>query len=206
VTVEDLVMVQRNRHSSAAGRHHARRLLCLAAAIVMAGRLAAADPARGPRLEVTETGGVYNVTATFAVTESPEAVIAVLTDYERIPRYMPDMEVSRILERTPDGVLVEQQAISKFMMFVKRVHLVLEVRELGGAVKFRDRCGRSFAVYDGEWLISQHDGLTVVDYQLSAKPSFDVPGFMLKRLLKRDAGQLIDRIKIEIAARAARRP
>jgi hypothetical protein len=56
-------------------------------------------------------------------------------------------------------------------------------------------------LYQGAWIISQHDSLTVIDYQLTAKPSFEVPAFVLKRLLKRDAVQLIDRIKAEIAAR-----
>jgi len=41
-----------------------------------------------------------------------------------------------------------------------------------------------------------------VTYELSAKPSFDVPEFLLKRLLKRDASQMIERLKAEVAARA----
>ena len=85
------------------------------------------------------------------------------------------------------------------------MHLVLEVREDADSIRFRDRCGRSFVSYEGAWLISEHDGLTVVDYQLSARPSFDVPVFVLKRLLQRDAAQLIDRIKAEIAAAGDRR-
>ena len=72
-------------------------------------------------------------------------------------------------------------------------------------LQFRDRCNKSFASYEGAWLVSQHDSLTVIDYELSAKPAFEVPGFVLKRLLKRDAGLLVDRIKVEIAARANRR-
>ena len=198
-------MVQRSRHRAAAGRTSARRFLLAAAAMVMAGGLASSASARVQRLEVTEAGGVYAVTASFAVTASPEEVIAVLTDYERIPEYVPDMEVSRVIERTPAGAIVEQQAVSKFLMFAKRVHLLLEVRETTDAVRFTDRCRKSFAVYEGAWVISQHDSLTVVDYHLSAQPSFEVPGFVLKRLLKRDAGQLIDRIKAEIAARRNRR-
>jgi len=196
-------MVQHHRHSAAAGRYRARRFVLFAAAIVIAGGVAVAGSTT--RIDVSEAGGVYSVAASFAVTQSPDDVIAVLTNYERIPKYMPDMEISRIVERSPAGMLVEQQAVSKFMMFSKRVHLLLDVRTEGGAIKFRDRCGESFASYEGEWVVSQHDSLTVIDYQLSARPSFDVPGFVLKRLLKRDAGVLIDRIKAEIAARADRR-
>ena len=172
--------------------------------ITLSAGLLLAAPAE-TRVEVTETGGVYQVTAAFAVNATPQAVMAVLSDYERIPAYMPDMEVSKVIERTAGGVVVEQQAVSRFMLFSKRVHLELEVRESDDQLRFRDRCGKSFAEYEGSWAISQHDSLTVVDYQLTAKPLFEVPSFVLKRLLKRDSTQLIDRIKVEIAERANRR-
>jgi hypothetical protein len=205
VMAMDLVMGPGGRQHAAAGRICARRLLLSAAIIVLAGSITMADPAAAPRIDVTDTGGVYRVTAAFAVNESPQDVIAVLTDYESISKYLPDVQVSRVIERTPSGAIVEQQAVSKFMLFSKSVHLVLDVREEAAAIRFHDRCGKSFSLYEGAWLISQHDSLTVVDYQLSAKPSFDAPAFVLKRLLKRDAGQLIDRIKAEIYQRANRR-
>lgn len=173
--------------------------------VAVTGALVLADPLSPVRVDVTETGGVYNVTAAFAVGEPRDTVMAVLTDYERIPRYMPDMEVSRVIERTTTGKVVEQQAVSKFMLFSKRVHLVLDVREGEGSIHFSDRCGRSFSAYAGSWIVSQHDSLTVVDYQLTATPMFDVPAFVLKRLLKRDAGEMIDRLKAEFALYAARR-
>ena len=198
-------MGSRVGHTAVAGRQHARRLFICALIVAMTGGLTLADSFSGPRVDVTETGGVYRVTATFAVSESPDAVMAVLTDYERIPTYMPDMEISRVIERTPGGMLVEQQAVSKFMLFSKRVHLLLNVREGEGTIHFSDRCGESFTTYAGSWIVSQHDSLTVVDYELTATPTFEVPAFVLTRLLKRDSAQLIDRITVEITARANRR-
>jgi hypothetical protein len=62
--------------------------------------------------------------------------------------------------------------------------------------------GKSFARYEGGWTIGERDGKTHVTYELSAKPSFDVPEFLLKRLLKRDATQMIERLKAEIGSRA----
>jgi hypothetical protein len=172
---------------------------------IMVSALTLADPASVTRVEVTEAGGVYSVTASFAVSESPESVMAVLSDYERIPSYVPDMEISRIVARSEAGMMVEQQAVSKFMMFAKRVHLLLDVREGAGTLRFTDRCGKSFSAYSGSWLVGRRDSLTVVDYQLRATPTFEVPTFVLKRLLKRDSAELIERIKVEITAHANRR-
>jgi len=172
--------------------------------ITLSAGLLLAVPA-GPRVDVTELDGIYQVTAAFAVNEAPDTVMAVLSDFERIPKFMPDMEVSRVIERNGSTLVVEQQATSRFMLFSKRVHLVLDVRQEDDALRFRDRCGKSFALYEGAWILSQQDSVTVVDYQLKAKPMFEVPPFLLKRLLKRDSVDLIDRIKVEITERADRR-
>jgi carbon monoxide dehydrogenase subunit G len=168
--------------------------------MALASRVLLADPQDVPRVEVVETGGLYTVTASFAVPATAGTVMAVLSDYARIPKYMPDVQVSRVIERTADGAVVEQEAVTRFMLFSKRIYLLLDVREEASALRFSDQGRRSFATYHGAWVLTESDSLTVVDYQLSAKPSFEVPGFVLKRLLKRDAAQLIDRIKVEIAA------
>ena len=160
-----------------------------------------ASTADAPRIEVTERGGVYRVNASFTVAAPRASVAAVLTDYERIPDFMPDVTSSQILSRTEGGLVVEQEAIAKFMMFSKRVHLVLEVDEDGHTIRFRDRCGKSFKTYEGAWILSETNGVTRVTYQLAAHPSFEVPGFVLKRLLKRDAAAMIDRLRAEIAGR-----
>ncbi len=98
--------------------------------------------------------------------------------------------------------MVEQEAVSAFMMFSKRVHLVLDIEEQTDALIFRDRCARSFVRYEGAWRLSHDDGQTAITYELTAEPSFEVPGWMLKRLMRRDAGQMIERLRREIAARA----
>jgi hypothetical protein len=197
-------MVPRGHHAAAAGRSNARRLSLLLAISTLAGTVTMAAPMVAPRIDVSENGGVYHVAAAFAVPESVHTVMSVLTDYDRIPKFMPDVQVSRVLERNDSGAVVEQEAVSRFMMFSKRVHLLLDIREQPGALRFRDRCGKSFISYEGEWRVTESDSLTIVDYQLTAQPSFEVPGFVLKRLLKRDAAQLIDRIRAEIAARENR--
>lgn len=198
----DLVMVPLRHHAAAAGRQYARRLFLCAAVAALAGTISAAA-AEEPQVAVTEAGGVYSVAATFSVPHSAEAARTVLMDFERIPTYMPDMKTSTVLERSSAGTLVEQEAVARFMMFSKRVHLLLRVHEDASGIRFRDQCGGSFVRYEGAWLLETFQAGTQIAYQLHAKPSFEVPAFVLKRLLKRDATQLIDRIKTEIGRRVA---
>jgi carbon monoxide dehydrogenase subunit G len=182
------------------------RLLAAAVVITSASlpgvRVAAvADPAPSPEVSVREERGTYTVTARFEVPQPPDVVLAVLSDYEQIPRFMPDVKTSTVLERAPGRLVVEQRAVSKFMMFSKEVHLVLEVTETADALKFTDRCGKSFKSYVGAWRVEPRGNGSVVTYELSAQPAFDVPEFILKRLLKRDSAQLINRLRTEFAAR-----
>ena len=158
-----------------------------------------------PEIAVTEAAGIYRVTAAFAVLAPPDTVASVLTDYERIPDFMPDVKRSQVVERHASGLVVEQEAAATFLLFSKRIHLVLEVSEDRHTITFRDRCGKSFAQYEGAWRLSERGETTTVVYELTAKPSFEVPAFVLKRLLKRDAAALIERLQAEIVSRAPAR-
>ena len=139
------------------------------------------DPRDTSVVDVREHQGVYSVEARFVVSQPPAVVVAVLTDYEQIPRYMPDVKKSVVQARTASGAVIEQEAVSKMMMFSKRVHLLLEIEEGQTTIRFRDTCGRSFESYDGSWTLTDDKGRTVVSYNLTAKPTFAVPEFMLKR-------------------------
>ena len=179
------------------------RLLATAAAtlfvLVHASHVAGQSPAD---LIVREQRGVYTVAAEFLVDQPLSVVLTVLTDYEQIPRFMPDVRTSIVRERGVGWAVVEQEAVSGVMIFSKRVHLVLEIEEQPEAVIFRDRCGRSFLRYEGAWRVSQQGGRVAITYELTAEPLFEVPGFLLKRLLRRDSGEMIERLQREIAARA----
>jgi ribosome-associated toxin RatA of RatAB toxin-antitoxin module len=181
---------------------HRRILLAAAAA---AAWTITAGAAQAPVLSVRNAGnGVYAIVARFVVPESAAVARAVLTDYPNIPRFMPGVRTSRVLERSTGRVRLEQEAVSKFMLFSRTVHLVLDVEETASAIRFSDACHKSFAVYDGSWTITPQDAGTELTYELTAKPAFRVPGAVLKRLLERDSKEMIDGLRTEITARAGR--
>jgi len=49
-----------------------------------------------------------------------------------------------------------------------------------------------------------HSGHTVITDQPSARPSFEIPRFLLSRPMKRGARQTVERLPTEIAARSRR--
>jgi ribosome-associated toxin RatA of RatAB toxin-antitoxin module len=189
---------------TAGGRSSARRRVVTVAFVLLVciGVPAAAGAQADPPVTVTESAGTYSVRAAFTVPFETQFVLAALTDYAAIPRFMPEVRSSTVVERSDDRVVVEQEAVARFLMFSKKVHLVLDVQQQGSTITFRDRCGKSFTRYEGAWLVVERDGRTEVTYRLQAQPAFDVPEFLLKRLLKRDADRMIERLKVEIGARA----
>jgi len=172
--------------------------------VVMQAAMATADPESKPTVAVAEQDGVYSVTARFEVPHSPSAVMSVLTDYEQIPRFMPHISASVVLERSAGHAVVRQEAVARVMLFSKRIRLVLDVGEEQGALRFHDVCGGSFARYEGTWRLIDQNGRTEIRYELTAQPSFAVPEFLLKRLLRHDSIETLESLRREIAARAAR--
>ena len=182
------------------------RILYIAAltAVATFATTASAAQQAPPSVSVRSSGGVYTVEARFEVEASSATVREVLTDYEGIPRFMPDVRKSVVRERAGSRVMVEQEAVSKVLMFSKTVHLLLEVTEGARSIAFRDQCGRSFSRYDGLWTLADDGGRTIVTYTLSAKPTFSVPPFMIKRLLDSNARDTITQLRAESALRTAR--
>ena len=194
-----------NPRLMAAGRRfNVCRLIVMIVAALVGGlkpQVATASEDGNRQVSVTEERGVYSVTATFTVPQSPETVFTVLTDYAEIPRFTPQMRASVVRERGDGRAVVEQEAIAKFLMFSRRIHLVLAITEGPAVITFRDVCGESFHQYEGVWRLERIDGHTRIQYTLTAKPSFAVPEFLLSRLLKRDATQMLRGLQAEMVRR-----
>ena len=178
------------------------RALVTSIALLAASVAPAAAAATGGPVSVRETDGEYLVVARFTVAEPAAVVRAVLTDYANIPRFMPDVQKSTVVEREGTRVRVEQEAVSKYMMFPKRIQLLLDVEEGADVLRFSDTCKRSFERYDGSWTISPAGAETEVTYELSARPLFSVPAFVLRKLLDRNAHAMIAGLRSEIRDRA----
>jgi ribosome-associated toxin RatA of RatAB toxin-antitoxin module len=157
-----------------------------------------------PAVTIGRDGTSYTVAAEFTVPQPVSTVLEVLSDFEGIPRFMPDIKKSIVHERTETRTVVEQEAVSRVMLFSKRVYLMLEVHRDHDTLRFRDISQRSFRRYEGTWQVKHQDGQTVVVYRLAADPSFSVPGFLIRRLLEGDAHETIDRLRGEISRRGSR--
>jgi hypothetical protein len=84
------------------------------------------------------------------------------------------------------------------------MHVVLDVRQDERVLMFRDLCGKSFSLYEGEWEISTVGGRTRVSYWLKADPSGRQPAVIARPAIRGSVKKLLDEVRAEILARAAR--
>ena len=196
-------ILPRDRASHGNRRTHLRPPVCVAAAILVCGAAAAtAADARPGRDRPARTRHLPR-RRHFQRAAAGAVARAVLTDYEHIPRFMPDVRAAGARAHGHRRLVVEQEAIGAVLILLEARSTWSSLsRQAAGTIRFRDRCGQSFDVYDGGWtLTSPQTGGTTIEYVLTAKPAFDVPEFLLKRLLKRDSTEMIRRLQTEIASR-----
>ncbi|MBI4424619.1 MAG: SRPBCC family protein [Elusimicrobia bacterium] len=146
--------------------------------------------------------GRYEISGSFEVAASSRAVWAVLTDYDRIRSFVPDMRKSRVRRRLKDGVLLEQEAAGRFFLFTRSVRVLLDVRERPfETLEFRDTLLEDFEHYEGSWTLTDGAEALTVAYRLSVEPALNAPQALTRAALRSNARALLDRIRAEILRR-----
>ena len=147
----------------------------------------------------------YVVDAAFDVNVPASVAWEVLTDYEGIGRFVSSIRNSTIKKREAGRVLLEQHGVGRAWIVSLPMHVVLDVREQDQRVlAFRDVCGKSFSTYEGTWELITIGGGTRVNYRLKADPNGRQPAMLARSAIKGSVKKLLDEVRHEILARAAR--
>jgi hypothetical protein len=125
----------------------------------------------------------------------------VLTDYNRLAEFVPDMRVSRIISAPGQPLLLEQSGEAGFLIFRFSIDVVLEVEETQQSrLGFRARRG-NMRHMQGEWRIEHNaQGIRLL-YTAEMEPAFWVPPVIGPALLRRDIASHFDAVVREIRRR-----
>ena len=136
---------------------------------------------------------------------SREIVWAVLTDYDHLEKFVPQIEESRVLLHLKDGrVRVEQIAFQKFLFIKKRVRVVLDVvEEPPGRIAFSLVEG-DFRFYDGAWEMDLQQIPLRLHFKLRVRPAFYVPDFLLRLVMRTSGRQSLEAVLAEVLRRRER--
>jgi ribosome-associated toxin RatA of RatAB toxin-antitoxin module len=104
-------------------------LACVAVALIAATGATPGSAAEELLVEAQRRGDRIEVRASALVAAPPAVVWAVLTDYERLPRFIPGIAKSAVRQRNGNRVLVEQSGEARFLLFSFPIEVTLEVTE-----------------------------------------------------------------------------
>jgi ribosome-associated toxin RatA of RatAB toxin-antitoxin module len=154
----------------------AAALACAAAALCAA---AAVEPVK-VTVEARPDAS-YSVEGAFEVEASSQAAWSVISDYEALPKLVPYLKASEIVEREPDGVVVEQLASGRVLFLRRTSQIRLRIHETPfSEITFADVSDRDFKSFAGTWSLRPLEKGVRVEYILEALPKFSAPTLIVK--------------------------
>nr|WP_286159187.1 SRPBCC family protein [Janthinobacterium sp. HH01] len=162
-----------------------------------------------PKLEVSvnrvelDALHMYEVDATGTVAAPLPKVWRILTGYERMAEFVPDMESCKVLSRNGNEVIVEQFGVARFLFMTKSIHLIVRATEQPMSSIDISLISGDMKHYESHWELIPvpETGGTKVVYSGKLIPNFYVPGILGAKMIRGD----IERMMGAVLARLDRR-
>lgn len=158
-----------------------------------------------PEIRVEQRGGGFAVSARLSVDVTRATAWEVITDYNHLGDFVPDMDESRIVSGAGEPTLVEQTGAWRLLGLRVPVRIVAQVSEQPmQSVRFHSTSG-NVRVENGEWrIVAQADGVAIL-YQVECTPDFWVPPLLGAVLIRRDVRAKLEQVAREMLRRDAAR-
>ncbi|SEB16331.1 SRPBCC family protein [Variovorax sp. YR216] len=181
----------------------ADKLLVLGATALL---LSAPSPAQRVDIETHRKNETIIVEVSAEMPVDPRTVWSVITDYDHLPRFIPYMRSSRVLQRDADRVIVEQSGELVFLFFRQPVEVKLSVVESPQTRVAARAIGGNLKALDGRYTVeSLPSGYTRLSYSGRLVPDFDVPPVIGRIALQTVMARQFDAMVKEIVRRDAER-
>lgn len=131
------------------------------------------------------------------IAATPARVWRVLTSYDRIERYMPNIVSSTVEAR--DGVVYLDQVgiISNKLGLRSRMLVQVHEREEDRFISFSRVEGRDFSEFVGSYSVSEVEGGVRLDYELVAMPFPLFPMYLVERKVFKEIPRMLASIREE---------
>lgn len=180
--------------------HAAFAVLSLLGALFAVPVATAADP--GLRVSADTTFGVITIEAEMLVPADARTAWAVLTDYDNLASFVPEMKSSRVTSAPGHPKRVEQRGKSGMLSFFTPEHIVFQMDETPHErIKFNKVAGDVRSMR-GEWLIVGNGNPVKVFYRARIVPKVPLPPLLGATMIELDVESKLAAIRREIARRA----
>ena len=146
---------------------------------------------------------MYEVDATALVAAPLTRVWRVLTGYERMSEFVPDLESCKVLSRNGNEVIIEQFGVARFLFMSKAIHLIVRATEQPMSSIDIALVSGDMKHYESRWELvpSPETGGTKIVYSGKLAPNFYVPGVLGSNMIRND----IQHMMAAVVARIERR-
>jgi ribosome-associated toxin RatA of RatAB toxin-antitoxin module len=167
---------------------------------------AAAQPG-APRFELnvqraagSDDDKAYQITSSGTVAATPAAVWRILTDYNHLADYLPNLKSARVVSRNGDTVILEQMGTARFLFFSQPIRLLVQVQERAPDQIDISLIDGDMKVYRASWKLSPLAGATGtrVDYHANIVPKFDVPGLVGTSVVRKDVAKMMAAVLLRL--------
>ena len=130
------------------------------------------------------------ITAKIQIPHPIEKIWQILTDYESLPNFIPNLAQSRRLTHPDDGIRLEQVGSQKLLNFKFCARVVLDLEEVfPQLIKFNMVEG-DFKDFQGSWCLEPYsvnnEQGTTLCYTISIVPKLTMPVSIIECRLKKD--------------------
>ena len=148
--------------------------------------------------------GVRRLAAQLLTPVSADQIWAVLTDYDQLSAFIPNLASSRLLLREGNKVHLQQEGCQQFlgMKFSASVELELEEFASEGSLKFKMKKG-DFRRFEGTWRMRTMPEATALFYELTVQGCLGMPIGLIEQRLRDDLTTNLRAVEAEARRRAS---
>lgn len=152
-----------------------------------------------PKLEVSvhrvkaDAQQLYEVNASGSVNASLATVWRILTTYDRMEEFVPDLASCRVLSRNGNEVIIEQFGTARFLFMSRSIHLVVRATEQPMSSIDIALVSGDMKHYEARWELIPipETGGTRVIYSGRLMPNFYVPGILGTNIIRGDIERMM---------------
>jgi len=140
---------------------------------------------------------VIGATGEIYIDSQPKKVWTVLTDYDNLKNFIPNIIESGLLKDKGDEKIIVQTVRTGIFLFKKTSHIKLKVKEEHCKHIYFEQISGDFKVYKGEWILEYYQEAqgTFLTFKAEVKPDFFAPLFITRHVQKRDLPVILEAIK-----------
>jgi carbon monoxide dehydrogenase subunit G len=175
----------------------------LVALTLLAAHAAAACGADDLAVEVERKGRSFAIRAGATVAAPVSLVWEVLTDYEKLPQFIPGISKSIVQAREANRVVVEQNGEVRFLVFSFPIEVRLEVRESPQTSVVSRAVAGNLRRMEGRNELDPDGGSVRLRYSGEMEPDFGLPPVVGSLLVRSMVEEQFTAMVAEIERRAA---